>query len=1381
MGDLWMPAARDRIKGLCMAGHFGMTLICSQHFLARAAQMVQQGQDYMPYMEAAYSHMIAMRNMGQAHQLRSCMGQQGWPINVGAIHAYTVKWIGPEHSGTAPVGAFMNGQIDPYGMMFDGVSTHTARSRLDALPDRRPCVPFKEPRCWKRMSKLLMETCEHCCSPFIHKSGRGDPWCFDDVWTYERCCNTDFKDLICDLKRKGEEGGCVDCKKTVTYECLTWPEKRLKDAQDNYNTNVDKFNSLQNTARTLAKDIEATKVDLVQKEAVYREKHGLFNQAVHIWSTSFNNRSRLMSAMRLDQQKISWNNSFKALKAAEEALMTAKQGHRNASEDLAAGRREEAQAKDKLHRNETAHANAKGALVVAERRLEEARGEQRRALAASTSADEEALRLVAAAEATRARSLGANRSFLAARARAAPELDVALAALRAAQHRHAESLRIDGEAEAIQREAQQKSDQAHQELASASRNLSNAEQFKLSESTKKNASEQGLGDIARERLNFERKHEDAVALESSAHEALMGEERSEAMRCLIAATPANASVRPRPREAASPVDDAKGGACAAPEDTNEFCATWANEGECKSNPAYMLRACAKSCSSRLGVAASCRPRVAAAAAASRPQSRVPMPPNLDALVAELAAAPAVLLDENETTAADLGVPAAAVESVPEEFLREVTKTQEALKKSQERSEAAMQNVSHAREALEVALREEEDASKNASDANATQIEATKAKDFAVAEEERYESQMKQRDTEKKNAEQALDSRRDELRRLGEKAKEAKTLEEGLENARRLADEESATKASAVDRLRKQISHLEDQYDTLNSSISENMTTVVSAWLQDREEEKKEETGGLTARLLAAAKSALVSMVSSVEMFLERYVVSLKDREMILELVQTVEDLKSARKRLKEAEGAAASAEVHASDAAASVAKAVVARKNVEDQIQPAESRVQQAEEALVPAVAALELAQEELVNAIDRLAAAREVLAEADELLAAAVAVLQKAQALRERRSLELRAAEATAEAAVAAVEAAVAAVSAAKVAHREAVDAAERAFLSHLQRHCKATDEEFDTYKEAEDLLSFLRALTLARRREVASAKQRHEETAAKHSLAVAALDGATRAAAAALQEREARAAAAEAADGVKSERDARRQETRTDLNAKLEVREAREGDVLRVREKFSTEEKHASQAVQEHSRASAEAAQMVERRNLLEAGLARALNASRERSKDLDNAEQTVADTLAALEAARIWQQDYNASLLLEDRVWRLDQAIALEKKRDDTRERRLRRERRMHALQLTHQRHLDLIETQEELKKKEEARIFAKSEFDKAEKAFVDTQEKLDKLIKDEGTTNKNVHDTHAALQKLLKEHEEATKMYNEQDPEDRKRSFATSLSGSGADPG
>jgi len=226
MGDLWMPGARDRIKTVCMAGHLGLMLICSQKFLLESAvNTTYQNQ----HLETFYTYLNQMRNLAAADQLAGCLSQEAHFLNAADVVKYAEEYIGKESDGLQPRARYINGKIDPLGMVYPYVAPEITRNQM--MPRRRECMPYKDPTCWKRKSLLLRDTCEFCCSAFEHKTGQGSDWCFDHQWTYERCCNNDFQGLVCSEERKGEEGGCVDCKKSVIYRCLSPPEHHLHEAQ----------------------------------------------------------------------------------------------------------------------------------------------------------------------------------------------------------------------------------------------------------------------------------------------------------------------------------------------------------------------------------------------------------------------------------------------------------------------------------------------------------------------------------------------------------------------------------------------------------------------------------------------------------------------------------------------------------------------------------------------------------------------------------------------------------------------------------------------------------------------------------------------------------------------------------------------------------------------------------------------------------------------------------------------------------------------------------------------------------------------------------------------------------------------------------------------
>ena len=55
---------------------------------------------------------------------------------------------------------------------------------------------------------------------------------------------------MCEEERKGEEGGCVDCKKTIIFRCLTPPEMELYKKQVAYNKELNKVQDSQKDLET---------------------------------------------------------------------------------------------------------------------------------------------------------------------------------------------------------------------------------------------------------------------------------------------------------------------------------------------------------------------------------------------------------------------------------------------------------------------------------------------------------------------------------------------------------------------------------------------------------------------------------------------------------------------------------------------------------------------------------------------------------------------------------------------------------------------------------------------------------------------------------------------------------------------------------------------------------------------------------------------------------------------------------------------------------------------------------------------------------------------------------------------------------------------------
>eukprot|EP00392_Amoebophrya_sp_AT5.2_P003672 g3677.t1 len=178
------------------------------------------------------------------------------------------------------------------------------------LPGRRPCVPYKEPQCWKRKSLLLMETCEYCCSNFQHKGGRGAPWCFTDYWTFEKCCQTDMIDLECEEERTGEDGGCVDCKKQIIFRCFTPPEMQLYKAQVKYNKGLAKDADLRKTLEEQLAAQTAQHGTMMERENEYQQKLQVSQLKLNTFAAVVRNVTRQGAEIEQEKQWGVYNKSF---------------------------------------------------------------------------------------------------------------------------------------------------------------------------------------------------------------------------------------------------------------------------------------------------------------------------------------------------------------------------------------------------------------------------------------------------------------------------------------------------------------------------------------------------------------------------------------------------------------------------------------------------------------------------------------------------------------------------------------------------------------------------------------------------------------------------------------------------------------------------------------------------------------------------------------------------------------------------------------------------------------------------------------------------------------------------------------------------------------
>ncbi|CAL1160953.1 unnamed protein product [Cladocopium goreaui] len=1359
MGDLWMPGARDRFKQVCIAGHLALLSICSQHFLVKSARAQQSGDpDHMKWLEAAYSHMVAIRNLGQAYQIRNCMGQQGWSLDVGAFHKYTEKWIGREAEGTAPQAAFLNGKVDPWQMLFTKPMGHTDESRAAMLPDRKTCAPMKDPACWKRKSLLLMETCEYCCSPFQHKGGRGADICWDSEWTYERCCQQDFKDLICELNRKGEEGGCVDCKKSVTYICLTPTEKRLKDAQNQYNENVDSFNQLQNKSRELAESIQIAREDLVQKDSVYRDLHADLNSKIAIWHAAYHNTSRLSSLGRLKQQELTWNNSRTVLEEARLALRAAQTNVANRTKVLLDARRDEEAARQSVRNNFSHYERAVKHFEAVSSSLTSARSTEVAAEEKHSKAETAREEAEANASQSLAASLEANTSRDAQHSSTKSALEFATSVRNrsrasAVEYQRAKQI-VDSDLDA----ARTQSVRFSRSCTSVSAVFAPQATQALRTVFEKLKAAEGSWQLARTARG-----EAADALASAQQEEDMakniilgcgsgGGSSAGAVSCLILKTPANQT---KPEQRPLPL-------CVGRSD---------KEGK---RTCHIQTGCANvktpaSCESQDGHGKDC----------FNDTIIEPTESTVFEVTRRLLKAQYLSQEALSNAKTRLGVqPDQAVVYVPSELTNDVEAKKRVRIDLESQQEAATKIVQDGILLLEKAKLNVDAEVKKQKAMEADVQEARRQSSQLTVEIVTSEEYLRTNKSFYDEKKQVLKRWRRTAESLTLASQQAFNRTENLSSQYFLAVSQSNTRRTAKEEAREELARAERNVQLVNQTLSDNLTVLVSAWLQQQDTVKASQSARWSERLLAAAKEVLVTMVGSLESFLDNYVISLSDKDAVLQLMNAVDVRKEAELRWVEAEKDLEKALEEVQMVNTSLVDAKVAHEVAQEKAFNATSAASEAEEKAAVAEELLNHTRKSLLAQQQQLEKVRKFISDIEEKSRAFAADLAAANSEVERQSETVRNARERAQALDAELVKATKAERIAEIAVANARAAFVGSTLADARKQCQPTDAQFEVYLHFRELLSLAKHNVVQRLLGLQLADQlvaRQEAFLGDAQVARAAILDDMADIRGATVDRSTRLAIVDLDNANVQAKHEAASFSAVEAEERFSKGQERLDEILDVRHKA---ELAAARRVQENIVASGklEIAEKALQQRTVELDAAR--NRTGQLEKDLLAAIQAEAAANASLKSSEAWQKRFNQSLQLERKEEALSEAKLEESTESASEAKASKREALMRASLNTHKRHLVLLDTQVELPQKTQAKAEARAAFDAAEKEVVEAQTKLDVLVKTESETHTKISETYKELERLQIEHAEAEKEYQDQDPQDRKRSFTTSLQGSGA---
>jgi len=165
--NIFWPEVRQKLNELCIPGRVALGLLCLHAELIR-------------------KNVAAV--VGYARQLGQLI-----PRIQGCIHAKT-PWPMPgidEYAATLQKASKLNAhdQMQLRSIMWlPDVRRMRAKQPEESESHYWPCVPIKDKSCFPTGTPYKSQSCESCCDPGAGPTG--DATCFDNVFTFRRCCRT---------------------------------------------------------------------------------------------------------------------------------------------------------------------------------------------------------------------------------------------------------------------------------------------------------------------------------------------------------------------------------------------------------------------------------------------------------------------------------------------------------------------------------------------------------------------------------------------------------------------------------------------------------------------------------------------------------------------------------------------------------------------------------------------------------------------------------------------------------------------------------------------------------------------------------------------------------------------------------------------------------------------------------------------------------------------------------------------------------------------------------------------------------------------------------------------------------------------------------------
>lgn len=245
---------------------------CAHQYLFKAGSPqveVQNDSERWDFLRAWYAHMRAAQQFIALPEITACLKRSSFPFNETTTELFsnwTYSSIGNSSLGEEPRLLFNSatGLVHIPSFAFPHALRHSRRS---IAPRNKVCLPLADATCWPVTAAWQADSCTLCCDP--SKGPFGDPSCWRNGRSFERCCQQDFRNVMCEEIRKSTPG-CLDCPQSLSYFCEEVHKFRAVKAWHYMNETYYAYLGEVKVTRELEEEVAGNSTTLSRKSEMYK-------------------------------------------------------------------------------------------------------------------------------------------------------------------------------------------------------------------------------------------------------------------------------------------------------------------------------------------------------------------------------------------------------------------------------------------------------------------------------------------------------------------------------------------------------------------------------------------------------------------------------------------------------------------------------------------------------------------------------------------------------------------------------------------------------------------------------------------------------------------------------------------------------------------------------------------------------------------------------------------------------------------------------------------------------------------------------------------------------------------------------------------------------